>query len=255
MLWHYTVGIRLEDILASGVIRLANGFVEKGERPVVWFSASNAWEETANKGAIDSETGEFRNLSRQETHDYCDGLVRIGVAPETAPYGWSQFVELSGVSLQTANALKKVAHKQGSQVSQWFVSFEPVPKDKWLCIEAWDGSQWKPQPDAKVLDSALEREIISLLKGGKKIAAIELYREKTGVGLKEAKDFIIALAADRRLSIPKGSGCLGVLLLLVLIPLAAIVFGCDHARMGVERNDGLRRERLWPLGASRPKVF
>ena len=55
---------------------------------------------------------------------------------------------------------------------------------------------------------------------GKKIAAIKLYREKTGVHLKQAKDFIDALAADRRISVPSSSGCLGVFLLLVLIVFA-----------------------------------
>ena len=85
-----------------------------------------------------------------------------------------------------------------------------------------------PSPRESV-DSSFEDEIVSLLEQGKKILAIKLYREKTGVGLKESKDFIDALAADRRIVVPPKSGCLGVLLLLILIPLAAIVFGCGHA--------------------------
>ena len=64
------------------------------------------------------------------------------------------------------------------------------------------------------------------MKQGQKIAAIKLYREKTGIGLKEAKDFIEALAADQHIVAASKSGCLGVVLLLVFIPLAAIVFGC-----------------------------
>jgi ribosomal protein L7/L12 len=86
--------------------------------------------------------------------------------------------------------------------------------------------QGKPLPSREPVDSSFEGQIISLLEQGQKIGAIKLYREKTGVGLKEAKDFIDALAADRRISVPKGSGCLGILLLLILIPLAAIVLGC-----------------------------
>jgi hypothetical protein len=68
--------------------------------------------------------------------------------------------------------------------------------------------------------------ILSLLKQGRKIGAIRLYREKTGVGLKEAKDFIEALAADQGVAASSRSGCLGVVLLLVFIPLAVIVLGC-----------------------------
>ncbi len=73
-------------------------------------------------------------------------------------------------------------------------------------------------------DSSFETEIVSLLQGGKKIEAIKLYRERTGVGLKEAKDFIDALAADPRVATTPKSGCLGVVLLLMAIPVAAIVF-------------------------------
>ncbi len=77
--------------------------------------------------------------------------------------------------------------------------------------------------------SPFESEILSFLKQGQKIAAIKLYREHTGVGLKEAKDFIEALAADQRIALPAKSGCLAIVLLLVLIPLAALVLGCGKA--------------------------
>ena len=71
-------------------------------------------------------------------------------------------------------------------------------------------------PSARPGGSTFEGEIISLLEQGRKIAAIQLYRRKAGVGLKEAKDFIDALAADRRISVPPRSGCLGVLLLCIV---------------------------------------
>jgi len=75
----------------------------------------------------------------------------------------------------------------------------------------------------EAVGSAFEDEILSLMRQGQKIAAIKLYREKTGVGLKEAKDFIEALAADQGITAASKSGCLGVMLLLVLVPLAAIL--------------------------------
>ncbi|NBT63336.1 MAG: hypothetical protein EBT02_16380, partial [Planctomycetia bacterium] len=36
-------------------------------------------------------------------------------------------------------------------------------------------------------------QLIELVRAGKKIEAIKLYRESTGVGLKEAKDFVESL--------------------------------------------------------------
>ena len=73
----------------------------------------------------------------------------------------------------------------------------------------------------KVADSSLESEIVSLLQGEKKIEAIKLYRQRTGTGLKEAKDAVEAIAANHGIVAPRGSGCLGVILLLLAIPLAA----------------------------------
>jgi kynurenine formamidase len=87
----------------------------------------------------------------------------------------------------------------------------------------------EPPATKQAGDSSFETEIISFLQGGKKIQAIKLYREKTGVGLKEAKDFIEALAADRRIATAPRSGCMGVVLLLIAVPLAAVVLGGQRA--------------------------
>jgi ribosomal protein L7/L12 len=64
-----------------------------------------------------------------------------------------------------------------------------------------------------------EATILELLKGEKKIEAIKLYRKKTGLGLKEAKDAVEVLAAKHGIE-SKGVGCAGMILLLLLIPLA-----------------------------------
>ncbi len=85
-------------------------------------------------------------------------------------------------------------------------------------------------PTREPVDSTMEAEIVRLLERGKKIEAIKVYRERTGVGLKEAKDAVEAVAAQRGIVAPSGSGCLGAaLLLMVLIPMAAIVLGGEQA--------------------------
>jgi ribosomal protein L7/L12 len=67
--------------------------------------------------------------------------------------------------------------------------------------------------------SDLDQQILELMKGQKKIEAIKLYRGKTGKGLKEAKDAVEALAAKYGIE-SKGAGCAGVVLLLILLPVA-----------------------------------
>jgi ribosomal protein L7/L12 len=75
----------------------------------------------------------------------------------------------------------------------------------------------------KPSDSELDNEIASLLASGRKIEAIKVYRRHTGAGLKEAKDAVEAIAKGRNIAVPSGSGCLGVLLLLVVIAISAVV--------------------------------
>lgn len=68
------------------------------------------------------------------------------------------------------------------------------------------------------------------IQGGQKIAAIKLYREATGVGLKEAKDAVEVIEKDLRQREPEKfslrtgkSGCLGVLAVGVLLISAAMI--------------------------------
>ena len=82
-------------------------------------------------------------------------------------------------------------------------------------------------PTTEPPDSPLETEIISLLEAGRKIEAIKLYRERTSTGLKEAKDAVEAIAAERR--IPSRAGCLGAVLFFVLISLAASAWAAEPA--------------------------
>jgi ribosomal protein L7/L12 len=80
----------------------------------------------------------------------------------------------------------------------------------------------EPPPAGRSIDSSLEMEIVSLLEGAKKIEAVKLYRQRTGTGLKEAKDAVEAIAADHRIPSPSGSGCLGSVLLLAAVAVVSL---------------------------------
>jgi kynurenine formamidase/ribosomal protein L7/L12 len=83
-------------------------------------------------------------------------------------------------------------------------------------------------PTREPVDSSMEAEIVRLLEAGKKIEAIKVYRERTGVGLKEAKDAVEAVAAQRGL--PSRVGCLGIVLLLMAVSVAAMALGGEKIR-------------------------
>lgn len=59
---------------------------------------------------------------------------------------------------------------------------------------------------------ALVSQVLEELQSAGKIAAIKLYREQTGMGLKDAKEAVEALGAKHGI-IAARSGCAGVLLL------------------------------------------
>lgn len=73
--------------------------------------------------------------------------------------------------------------------------------------------------DVAPADANLEWEVIAYLERGEKIGAIKFYREKTGLGLKEAKDAVEAIEARLGLAPAPGSGggCFGMVLALGLL--------------------------------------
>lgn len=56
-------------------------------------------------------------------------------------------------------------------------------------------------PATPLMDRDLESQVMLLLSQRSKIEAIKLYREHTGVGLREAKDTVEAIAARRHLDL------------------------------------------------------
>jgi len=74
----------------------------------------------------------------------------------------------------------------------------------------------QPSPE----EGDFEGRLLAELQAGRKIAAVKLYREQTGVGLKEAKDAVEALGEKHGIVATRG-GCAGVLVLLLLVCAAA----------------------------------
>ena len=80
-----------------------------------------------------------------------------------------------------------------------------------------------PHPDNPADGESLDGQILSLMREGKKIPAIKLCREQSGIGLKAAKDYVESLAKEHGVA-STGSGCAGMLA-VVLAGLVASVVG------------------------------
>jgi ribosomal protein L7/L12 len=107
--------------------------------------------------------------------------------------------------------------------------------------------QGESLPAEAAFDSDAEAEIVSLLGQGRKIQAVKLYRERTGVGLKEAKDAVEALGEKHGLGAATGGGCLGVVILLLLL----IFAGVGSASKGDETSPD--SARISQIGQRTPK--
>lgn len=81
-------------------------------------------------------------------------------------------------------------------------------------VEALIRGEGLPTPDKG--SRAIESELLALLGRNEKIEAIKLYRERTGVGLKEAKEAVEDLGRRHGI-VAKGSGCAGVLLAAMVL--------------------------------------
>jgi ribosomal protein L7/L12 len=99
------------------------------------------------------------------------------------------------------------------------------PSDVGLCKSC--GARIPMMEDAipNVAPGSFEEQILALLQGGKKIEAIKLYREKTGKGLKEAKDAVEALAKEHNIT-PSKAGCAGVLLIVAAGVFILLKYAC-----------------------------
>lgn len=90
LLWHYTTFHKFKAIDVDGLIKPSTVGLLPGERPVVWFSANQTWDATANKSVIE-RNGRRHSLTREGTHLVSGGLIRIGVEPKDPPRKLGRF--------------------------------------------------------------------------------------------------------------------------------------------------------------------
>lgn len=146
--WHYTTGRHLRKIRAAGFLRLATAFVPDNVRPCVWFTTADVeFEPTAEKATM-SECGRYTiALNAKETEYLGDGLVRIGVSTAVANATWKDYRKLSGDAPRMLRATQDIARRTGSDIYRWRLSWQPVPREKWVTIQILDEAGWRDIDD------------------------------------------------------------------------------------------------------------
>lgn len=123
--WHYTTGEKFPSILASGELLPTAIGVKPPEKPVLWFSLNQYWENTANKSVYD-ENGNARRLSMREHLSICDGLVRFGYEAKNLHVG-EALRRKAAMSAAVWRDLWAEGRRQKATPSDWCGSIMPIP--------------------------------------------------------------------------------------------------------------------------------
>lgn len=142
--WHYTFGHKLGPIYETGGLLPNAPKVAPREKPVLWFSADQAFEPTATKLVQRPGERTLSRLSMQELHDIA-GLFRFGISaadPRLVPWsaGLPRRARISGPGV--AGMLRAAAEVR-AKPTNWFGSFDVIQLDE-LDFECWTGSDWAP---------------------------------------------------------------------------------------------------------------
>ena len=139
LVWHYTYGDVLPQIMADGFLRRTDRYIGLGEKPILWFSTNQFWEETFFKGQVQDD-GSVEDLGFAAMINAGIVLYRIGVAPETVPLTWADLKEMS----REASGLVRSAREWHANPREWRGTFDRVPRDKWLAVEVQQKGRWVP---------------------------------------------------------------------------------------------------------------
>lgn len=137
-IWHYTTKNHIQKIISSGAIVPATANVPKWERPAVWLTSSPSWEPTATK-AVRLPDGTARKMTSDELLKY--GPCRIQVVPGVYLHPWTAKTQKK--MRMASDWIRPLESESGSNPKDWYVSFTPIPKNKWITIEIYDGSLWR----------------------------------------------------------------------------------------------------------------
>jgi hypothetical protein len=132
VVYHYTTGLKLKQIINSGCIRPSTAHVPANEKPVAWFSTSPDWEPTATKVPIPGKAGQ---VITAKAHS---GLVRITVPGNCAPFGFPQLPLIAGTKPSVCIGLLIAGLELGSDPDTWRFTPTPVPTAMFREVEFYD---------------------------------------------------------------------------------------------------------------------
>jgi ribosomal protein L7/L12 len=146
----------------------------------------------------------------------CGAALRLDDEPVRGPAGAFQPDDLLALVRdgRTIEAIKEYREQTGVGLKEAKGAIEMLVATGRLPATA-------AQPAPAAIGDEFEARLVELVRTGRKIEAIKEFRQRTGAGLKEAKEAVEALAARHGI-VPTSGGCAGMILVLALSGLFAI---------------------------------
>ena len=145
--WHYTTGQKAKMIFESGELKPTDAFIEAQERPILWFSKNQDWEQTANK-MLAGPGGALRPLTMEETRELCGGLFRFGM-PSHDLIQWPRLARSANMRSKIQRALEEEGLRAGADFREWCGILEPVSIAGLTCQTMTD-SGWQALQEAAI---------------------------------------------------------------------------------------------------------
>ena len=80
---------------------------------------------------MNQQYGQLILLTKEQTMEMREGLYRIEVKSEAAPYSWNDFKKLSRISNNAVKHMLGFAEKVGAKSYCWHCNFKPVTSEYW----------------------------------------------------------------------------------------------------------------------------
>ena len=135
--YHYTTGICLDEIIASGELQVS---VKEWQSraPVLWLSTNSLWENSVSTPI--EVNGKSMLVFKKDLLHQLFGLIRFKV-PLDDYMQWHDFFPASLKSRRFHKAMKENALKAGAKTKDWFVSYDNISLEHCKC-EKWNGINW-----------------------------------------------------------------------------------------------------------------
>ena len=128
-MWRVSSSISRERLQHAAIyvcqphIKKAYASIDKNEKPAVWLSTNNVWENTVAEEKL-------------EDIDYFTP-ARIAINPKNLNLkSWNYHKKYSGISSAMAKSLEKIGIESGAKPYEWLVCYEEIPVENFEFIES-----------------------------------------------------------------------------------------------------------------------